>query len=91
MEYYINIDNEKRGPYSIKELAERGIEATTLVLPAGSDDWTPAWQIEELRAVLMGNLNDNAQQTGNKDNVLECEAVVDGAPINEVPTLKPAP
>ena len=54
MEYYINIDNEKRGPYSIKELAERGIEATTLVLPAGSNDWTPAWQIEELRAILMG-------------------------------------
>ena len=91
MEYYINIDNEKRGPYSIKELAERGIEATTLVLPADSNDWTPAWQIEELRAVLMGNLNNNAQQTGNKDNVLECDAVVDGEPVNEIPHVEARP
>ena len=91
MEYYINIDNEKRGPYSIKELAERGIEATTLVLPADSNDWMPAWQIEELRAVLKGSMNDNVQQTDNKDNVLECEAVVDGAPINEVPHVEARP
>ena len=35
MEYYISIDNEKQGPYSLQELEERGIQATTLVMPAG--------------------------------------------------------
>ena len=31
MEYYINVDNKKQGPYNLKELAERKIEATTLL------------------------------------------------------------
>ncbi|MCR5078067.1 MAG: GYF domain-containing protein [Prevotella sp.] len=53
MEYYISIDNEKRGPYSISELEGRGIDATSLVMPANGSQWTPAWQIEELRPVLM--------------------------------------
>ena len=55
MEYFINIDNEKRGPYSLNELAERKIQATTLVMPTDTLQWTPAWQIEELRTILVGN------------------------------------
>lgn len=54
MEYYIIIDNEKRGPYSLNELSERNLEATTLVMAADGTEWLPAWQIEELRAVLEG-------------------------------------
>lgn len=52
MEYYININNEKRGPYNIQELGQRGINATTLVMEVNSDKWVPAWQIEELRDLL---------------------------------------
>ena len=33
MEYYIKINEEKRGPYSLNELAERKLDATTLVMP----------------------------------------------------------
>ena len=55
MEYFINIDNEKRGPYSLNELAERKIQATTLVMPTDTQQWIPAWQIEELRTILVGN------------------------------------
>ena len=33
MEYYIEIDNKKQGPYSLKELSQRKIIATTLVMP----------------------------------------------------------
>lgn len=54
MEYYIEIDKEKRGPYSLSELAERNLQATTLVMPAEGTQWVPAWQIEELRAILEG-------------------------------------
>ena len=54
MEYYIEIDKEKRGPYSLSALAERNLQATTLVMPAEGTQWVPAWQVEELRAILEG-------------------------------------
>lgn len=54
MEYYIEIDKEKRGPYCLSELAERNLQATTLVMPAEGTQWVPAWQVEELRAILEG-------------------------------------
>ena len=54
MEYYIEIDKEKRGPYSLSELVERNLQATTLVMPAEGTQWVPAWQVEELRAILEG-------------------------------------
>lgn len=58
MEYFISINNEKQGPYSIAELSARHLEATTLVLPAKGGTWTPAWQIEELRPILGIENND---------------------------------
>lgn len=53
MEYFIHINNEKRGPYSINELERRGIDATSLVMANGTDQWIPAWQVDELRPLLM--------------------------------------
>lgn len=52
MEYFISINNEKYGPYTLKELKERRIDASTLVMSVGSNTWTPAWQIDELRPIL---------------------------------------
>lgn len=51
MEYYININNEKRGPYTLQELRQRNITAETLVMAADSNQWQAAWQIEELRNI----------------------------------------
>lgn len=52
MEYYISLDNNKIGPYTITELQSRGLSAETLVMAADSDQWVPAWQVEELRPVI---------------------------------------
>ena len=52
MEYYIKINEEKRGPYSLNELAERKLDATTLVMPTDGVKWVPANQIEELRTLF---------------------------------------
>ena len=49
MEYYIKINEEKRGPYSLNELAERKLDETSLVMPTDGVEWVPANQIEELR------------------------------------------
>lgn len=55
MEYYIKINDEKRGPYSLNELAERKLETTTLVMPIDGVEWIPANQIDELRPLLETN------------------------------------
>ena len=36
MEYYISVNNDKRGPYSISELKARGISSETLVMADGT-------------------------------------------------------
>ena len=63
MEYYIIIDNRKKGPYNINELYARGIDATTLVMPEGTMQWTPAWKINELRELL--TTEESVQPTGD--------------------------
>ena len=86
MEYYISIDNEKQGPYSLQELEERGIQATTLVMPAGGTRWIPAWQIEELRRILEGNAS-TENQTGTEGiPFVEATPMAQSAPsATEVP------
>lgn len=63
MEYFISINNEKHGPYTLKELKEREIEASTLVMPVGSNTWTPAWQIDELRPILAHEVFANREKS----------------------------
>lgn len=53
MEYFISVNNDKRGPYSVEELKARGITSETLVMADGSSQWMPAWQVEELRPIIM--------------------------------------
>lgn len=52
MEYYLSVGSEKRGPYSVGELAARGIGAESLVMAADGGSWQPAWQVEALRPIL---------------------------------------
>lgn len=84
MEYYINVDNKKQGPYNLKELAERKIEATTLLMASNSNEWQPAWQIDELRPILMANENDKTNKLGN-------DSVVTGTPFNDIPHVEAQP
>lgn len=65
MEYYISIQNEKRGPYSIEELRTRGIGTETLVSTDGTQ-WTPAWQIDELRELFNANKNGSVDADTSK-------------------------
>ena len=77
MEYYIKINEEKRGPYSLNELAERKLDATTLVMPTDGVEWAPADQIEELRTLFE-----------NKESINKTEEIpfVEARPI--IPTAQ---
>ena len=98
MEYYINIGNEKRGPYSLSELESRNLTAETLVMPVGTDTWTPAWQIEELRPLIKRNENRTeaadatAQDTrSEKENVQDGQEQYDGQAREAEPIVDAEP
>lgn len=89
MEYYLSAGNEKRGPYSVAELAARGIGAESLVMPTDSGVWTPAWQVEELRPIIS---HPNGGATTPPPDLIAPEetaanAPIEGQPIPEEPRI----
>ena len=54
MNYFIVDNGQQAGPYTIDELVKRGLNSDTLVWAEGMTDWTPAWQVEELKNYLYG-------------------------------------
>ena len=66
MEFFIIDHNgQQAGPFSFDQLVQKGITPETLVWKQGMADWTPAWKVEELKAVLeaiRANQQQKAQQ-----------------------------
>lgn len=67
MEFFIIDHNgQQAGPFSFDQLVQKGISPETLVWKQGMADWTPAWKVEKLRAVLeaaeANQSNQNAQK-----------------------------
>lgn len=66
MEFFIIDHNgQQAGPFSFDQLVQKGISPETLVWKQGMADWTPAWKVEELKAVLeaiRANQQQKAQQ-----------------------------
>lgn len=67
MEFFIIDHNgQQAGPFSFDQLVQKGISPETLVWKQGMADWTPAWKVEGLRAVLeaieANQSNQNAQK-----------------------------
>lgn len=85
MEYYLSAGNEKRGPYSVAELAARGIGAESLVMPTDSGIWTPAWQVEELRPIIS---HPSGSKATPPPDLIAPEEVAANAPIEGQPILE---
>ena len=66
MEFFIIDHNgQQAGPFSFDQLVQKAITPETLVWRQGMADWTPAWKVEELKAVLeaiRANQQQKAQQ-----------------------------
>ena len=67
MEFFIiDRNGQQAGPFSLDQLVQKGISPETLVWKQGMADWTPAWKVEELKAVLeairANQSNQNAQK-----------------------------
>lgn len=52
MDFYLLINNSKQGPYSIEELADKGLSPSTMVWTQGYTDWKLAKQVPELYNLL---------------------------------------
>ena len=66
MEFFIIDHNgQQAGPFSFDQLVQKGISPETLVWRQGMADWTPAWKVEELKAVLEA-IRANQQQDYQK-------------------------
>lgn len=67
MEFFIiDRNGQQAGPFSFDQLVQKGISPETLVWKQGMADWTPAWKVEELRAVLeAAEANQNNQSNRN--------------------------
>ena len=67
MEFFIiDRNGQQAGPFSFDQLVQKGISPETMVWKQGMADWTPAWKVEDLRAVLeaveANQSNQNAQK-----------------------------
>lgn len=67
MEFFIiDRNGQQAGPFSFDQLVQKGISPETLVWKQGMADWTPAWKVEEQKAVLEAvEANQNNQSNRN--------------------------
>lgn len=66
MEFFIiDRNGQQAGPFSFDQLVQKAITPETLVWKQGMADWTPAWKVEELKAVLEA-IRANQQQDYQK-------------------------
>ena len=71
--FIIDRNGQQAGPFSFDQLVQKGISPETLVWKQGMADWTPAWKVENLRAVLeaieanQSNQNDQKQEGVQQD------------------------
>lgn len=73
MEFFIiDRNGQQAGPFSFDQLVQKGISPETLVWKQGMADWTPAWKVEELKAVLEAvEANQSNQNTQKQEGVQE--------------------
>ena len=66
MEFFIiDRNGQQAGPFSFDQLVQKGISPETLVWKQGMADWTPAWKVEDLKAILEA-IRANQQQDYQK-------------------------
>ncbi len=76
MYYYIFVNKEQQGPYTLEELRTRHITSDTLVWREGMEQWMPAWQVADLRSLFESAAQPTPppmQQTADSAHTQQCE------------------
>ena len=69
MKFFVILNNQQQGPYTIAQLAEMGISSETLVWKEGMKDWQPAWTVSELRYILNENTKTEEYQKKSSNSM----------------------
>lgn len=69
MKFFVILNNQQEGPYTIAQLAEKGISSETLVWKEGMKDWQPAWTVSELRYILNENTKTEEYQRDSSNSM----------------------
>lgn len=78
MEFFIiDRNGQQAGPFSFDQLVQKGISPETLVWKQGMADWTPAWKVEDLRAVLEALEANQSNQNAQKQEANQQQAQQD--------------
>ena len=56
MKYFIILNGSQTGPFEVNELYNKGITPETLVWTEGMENWTPAWQVGDLKPVINSSI-----------------------------------
>ena len=80
MEFFIiDRNGQQAGPFSFDQLVQKGISPETLVWKQGMADWTPAWKVEDLRAVLEAAEANQSNQNAQKQEGVQQDFQQQGA------------
>lgn len=80
MEFFIiDRNGQQAGPFSFDQLVQKGISPETLVWKQGMADWTPAWKVEDLKAVLEAAEANQSNQNAQKQEGVQQDFQQQGA------------
>lgn len=80
MEFFIiDRNGQQAGPFSFDQLIQKGISPETLVWKQGMADWTPAWKVEDLKAVLEAAEANQSNQNAQKQEGVQQDFQQQGA------------
>lgn len=69
--YFVVINSEQKGPFSLDELRDLKLKRTDLVWYDGMADWKTAYEIEELKSLFEINLAKNVVEKPVQEIVIE--------------------
>lgn len=75
MKFFVILNNQQEGPYTIAQLAEMGISSETLVWKEGMKDWQPAWTVSELRYILNENTKTEEYQRDSSNSIKQATTI----------------
>lgn len=90
MRYFAMIGGERRGPYTLDQLAEAGVTPDTYVWCKGMDDWQQAADVADIcrhfRLSIFDHMHPSAKPTGITDPCQLKEGATTGSdPLADVP------
>lgn len=90
--YFLHDGNQKSGPFTIEELKQKGVEATTLIWFDGLGTWTKAGEIPELQEILLKSPPPLTKQSAVQTAIDKTKEVLDKDIVdeieNKIPTKK---